>query len=163
MYARGHAGLTLLIFSLLMLPFGVNDGAIIVIILATGLSSIPDIDLRFEIKHRGFTHNILFALIVGVGFGTIFYIGSGEPLFSLLGFLSGFGGVGSHLMGDVITQMKFKPLWPFSKKEIALKFCYAGDKKVNNGFMTAGLIAFGVYILVGTGALQDIISGFGFV
>jgi len=66
LHAEGHAGLTLLIFSFLMTPFGFNKITILVIILATGFFSIPDIDLEYKIKHRGFTHNILFALIVGI-------------------------------------------------------------------------------------------------
>lgn len=160
MHAKGHAGLTLLIFSFLMMPFGFNNYAIFIIILATGLSSIPDIDLEYEIKHRGFTHNILFALIVGIVTGTLFYMGNSNPLYFLIGFLGGFGGIGSHIIGDVLTHMKFKPLWPFSKKEVALKLCYAGDKKVNDGLMTAGITAFILYFLITTGTLKDIITGF---
>ncbi|MCD6331030.1 MAG: hypothetical protein J7L80_02380 [Thermoplasmata archaeon] len=43
MHAKGHAGLTLLIFSFLMMPFGSNEVAIVVILSTTAFSSIPDI------------------------------------------------------------------------------------------------------------------------
>lgn len=71
---KGHAGLTLLVFSVLMLPFGLSENAIVVIVLAAGLSSLPDIDINLEMNHRGYTHNILAALVVGIIFGFLFFL-----------------------------------------------------------------------------------------
>ena len=59
-----------------------------------------------------------------------------------MGFVAGFGGVGSHLIGDAFTYHKFKPLYPFSKKEIAYGLFEASNKKVNNAMLTIGLITF---------------------
>ena len=150
---KGHAGLTLLVVSLLMLPFGLSENAIVVIVLAAGLSSLPDIDINLEIKHRGYTHNIFAALVVGIIFGFLFFYSTSDILWGVMGFTSGFGGVICHLLGDALTPMKFKPLWPFSNVEVGLGWFSSGDKRVNNGFMTMGSIAFILYILVTTGAL----------
>jgi hypothetical protein len=72
MYSKGHTGLTLTIVSLLMLPFGWNDNALIVIGIAAALSALPDIDIKwmrhslslgnkkYRVKHRGkVTHSLL--------------------------------------------------------------------------------------------------------
>lgn len=150
---KRHAGLTLLIFSVLMLPFGRSMDAVLVVSLAAVLSSVPDFDINWEIKHRGYTHNVLAALVVGTLFGLLLAYASSDIWWWLLGFTSGFGGVICHLLGDALTHMKFKPLWPFSNIEVGLGWFSSGDKRVNNGFMTIGSLAFILYILVTTGAL----------
>jgi len=134
--------------------------AIFIIIFATALSSIPDIDLKYGWKHRGITHNIGFALIVGVGIAIIFFYTMNDVMIALTGFIAGFGGAVSHLLGDIITYQSFTPLLPFSKRKIALKYCRADDKKVNDGLMTGGAFAFALYILVVTGSLETIIQNY---
>jgi membrane-bound metal-dependent hydrolase YbcI (DUF457 family) len=137
------------------MPFGVNSLSLFVIFLATGLSALPDIDLRFEskyIKHRGkFTHSLFFAIVAGLLFGFLLYSGNRNFMLFLSGFAGGFGGVGCHLIGDSLTYMKFKPFWPFSQREIAFKLCHANDRRVNDGLMGAGTIALILYFLVGAG------------
>ena len=162
MYSKGHFGLTLLITSLSMIPFGYNEMFVIIIFLSAGLSSLPDIDMELrkkkisimgkpiEIHHRGRTHSILFALIVGVLFGLLFYYGIGTFLWFGVGFVSGFMGVVCHLIGDTFTYHAFKPLWPFSQKEISLGLCYAGDRSVNEGLMGLGFVGFVLYIILTT-------------
>lgn len=157
---NGHFGLTLLIFSVLMLPFGFSEGAIAVMFLAAGLSSLPDIDINLEIKHRGFTHNIFFALVIGIIFGILFSYSTSDILWGIMGFTTGFGGVVCHLLGDAFTSMKFEPLWPFSHRKVGLGWFESGNKQVNDGMMTAGSIVFVLYLLITTGALEEIISPF---
>lgn len=155
---KGHAGLTLLVFSVLMLPFGLSENAIVVIVLAAGLSSLPDIDINWEIKHRGKTHNILAALVAGIIFGFLFSYSTSDILWGVMGFTSGFGGVVCHILGDALTPMKFKPLWPFSDREVGLGWFKSGDKRVNDGMMTAGSLVFVLYLLITSGAFEEIIS-----
>jgi len=109
MHSKGHFGLALFVMSLILLPFGFgNDYLILVIVvLSAGLSSFPDIDLNLGIAHRKYTHNILFAFIMGVFFGIIFGYASGI-WYGLVGFFGGFMGVMLHLLGDVMTRMPFK-------------------------------------------------------
>jgi len=160
MHAKGHFGLSLLVLSLIFLPLGFGPDYIVVIIimLSAGLSSLPDIDLNFEIAHRGFTHNILFAIIAGIAFGLIFGYASGLT-WGAIGFLAGFLGVALHLLGDMMTMMAFKPLWPFSHREIALCWFYADSRAANEGFMSLGIFMFIIYIMVSSGALQSLLGG----
>ena len=157
---HGHAGLTLIIFSFLMMPFGYSFETIFIIILATALSSIPDIDLIYGWKHRDKTHNIGFALVVGGGMSIILFYAMHDIVIVLTGFIAGFGGVISHLLGDIITYKSFAPLVPFSKRKIALKYCKADDNKVNIGLMIGGALAFTLYMLVVTGNLEVMIQNY---
>lgn len=153
----GHTGLTLLIFSFLTLPFGFSKNAVVLIGLAAGLSSLPDIDIRFEIKHGTYTHNILAALIFGAVFGFILFY-AGGLLWGLIGFVAAFGGTMSHLLGDALTHMKFKPLWPFSKVEVGLGRFESGSKQANSRMMKIGTLALIFYLLMSTGALKEIFA-----
>lgn len=162
MYSKGHIGLTLLISSLLMIPFGYNQNSLLIILFSAGLSPLPDIDLEwqkrgFPIHHRGVTHSILFAMIIGVLFGLLLlYVFKGLLWFGT-GFMGGSLGIVSHLIGDCFTYHGFKPLWPFSDREVALKFCSADNKIVNEGLMVIGGLAFMAYLLITTGSLEVLI------
>lgn len=161
MYSEGHAGLTLIIFPLLMIPLGWGDYQIIAIGLAVGVSSLPDIDLKYReygIHHRGVTHSILFAILVGIGLGALFYYNDNQILWFAIGFAGGFGGIMSHLLGDMLTYHAFKPLWPFSDTEKSLGLCRASNKAVNEGLLTAGAVSFVAYFMISTGALSGIIG-----
>ena len=70
---------------------------LITCILMVGLSSIPDLDIQWEIKHRGITHTFLFGIVVGVLFS--FLIGYAYSSFGLvMGFVAGFGLLGVALL-----------------------------------------------------------------
>lgn len=165
MYAKGHSGLTLIIMSLLMLPFPYSDNNLIIIVMSATLSALPDLDLKWQrqgvnIRHRGPTHSILFAVIAGIAFGMLFWYANRTLTWAGMGFLSGFMGVVSHLIGDMFTHHAFKPLWPISSKETALHLTRAGNKAANDGLATAGSVAFILYILNGQGVLTDILTMF---
>ena len=160
MYSKGHSGLTLLLVSLLMLPFGENQNALIIIVLSAGLSALPDIDMELRkkvgfIHHRGVTHSILFAIVSGLVLGGLFFYTHNTLMWAGIGFLSAFFGVVSHLIGDSFTYHAFKPLWPFSDREVHLGICRASDKSVNEGLMTAGGIALIAYYLITTGSIKS--------
>ncbi|KXA91824.1 hypothetical protein AKJ65_08340 [candidate division MSBL1 archaeon SCGC-AAA259E19] len=48
--------------------------------------------------------------------------------FGLVGFFGGFGGILSHLLGDLFTYQEFKPLWPFSNNKISFKWFSSKDR-----------------------------------
>ena len=146
------------IFSLIMLPLGYSNEKVLLILMASMLSFIPDIDVQLELRHRTYTHNILAGILVGLGIGTLFY--SIRTDYFFLGFLSGFGGVMSHIMGDIIagqkpdgSPWKLKVLWPFSNREIGLGIVKSSNKEVNRGLLYMGIIAFVLYILITQGLL----------
>ena len=158
MQAKGHFGLTLLVLSIFALPFefGLDNTIIIIIFLSAILSSLPDIDLKFAIPHRTVTHSILFAIIIGFIFGILLGYSSGI-VYSLIGFISGFLGIMTHLLGDLMTYQSFNTLWPFKQKELSYRLFSADSEVANNGFFTLGWIMFILYILISSGALQSFI------
>jgi inner membrane protein len=142
---EGHAGLSLILFSPFLFLFktlGVEVSYILVTgFLMVGLSSIPDLDINFEMKHRGITHTLLFGTIVGIIFSILLGFSFGNLMGWIMGFIAGFGGTASHLLGDAMTYMPFKPLYPFSDKEISFGFFGASDRGVNKAMLTIGAIA----------------------
>ena len=153
MHGKGHFGLTLLILSIAFIPLGTgpNQEIVAIILLSAIFSSLPDIDIKFGLPHRKFTHSILFALIIGLILGIFF--GYSNLIMGVVGFLAGFLGVMIHLLGDAMTYMAFKPLWPFDNREIAFGFFPANSEIANKGFLALGFIAFFGYIIVTSGAL----------
>jgi len=142
-----------------MLLFGENQNALIIIVLSAGLSALPDIDMELRkqvefIHHRGVTHSILFAIMSGLIIGGLFFYTHRTLIWAGMGFLSAFLGVVSHLIGDSFTYHAFKPLWPFSDREVSLGFCRASDKSVNEGLMTVGGIVFIAYFLITSGSFS---------
>ncbi len=147
---HGHAGLTLILFSFLMMPFGYSSKAILIIIFATISSLLPDVDLLCGWSHRRKTHNLAFAAIIGLISAIIFFFYLHDLIIALGGFMAGFGGVISHLLGDIITYKSFKPLAPLSKRKTALRYCKSDDKKVNSWLVIGGVLSFFFYLLVVT-------------
>ena len=164
MYQKGHSGLTLFIMSVLFwfLPFSTNS--LTMIVLAGGLSALPDYDLIWQrqglpIKHRGITHSILFAIFAGVAFAVMFWYANRTLLWAWMGFVSGFMAVVSHMIGDTFTHHPFKALYPFSQKEYgAFHWTSANNKAANEGLMTLGSTTFVLYLMKGTGVLKDLLN-----
>ncbi len=162
---KGHVGLSLFIFSLLMIPFGLNVITLAFIIIAVLFSSLPDTDLiKFiPLEHRSLTHNvtfgIIFAAILGGIIGLLTAIYFSYTLGILVGlavFLGVVGGVLSHLLGDIIaglrydgTPWKIKLARPFSDKSIGYGVFLATDEKVNSIFLKVGGLAFLFYLTFG--------------
>ena len=144
MIREGHTGLTLtVVFSTYIL---LNLRGIIFMldaILITMLSTLPDIDIRLEISHRKYTHNILFAVIIGIIISTLYYY-LNLPLFH--GFIVGFSSVILHILGDVMTYMKFNPLYPFLNCEIGLGLFKSDNKVVNFASLFTGIVVLLAYL-----------------
>ena len=152
MYPEGHFGLTLALASILMIPFGDTPESTYFIIIATLLASLPDIDLAWQrkgipIHHRGPTHSILFALVCGVLSGIVMVYLYKNWVYFFIGLGAGLVGIMSHLIGDVLTYMAFKPLWPFSKKEISFGLFSAANETVNKAMVALGVLCFVIYAM----------------
>jgi len=158
MYFRGHVGLTLLTLSFFMYVFDFKGHQyLLIILLAAALSSLPDIDIRLELPHRKYTHNVFVALVISIGFGYLTYILIHD--FSL-GFSSMFIALILHIIGDLMTYKPFKPLAPFQRRASSFRLFHSSNKYVNNGFLILGIIAFLIYVVyVFTGLrLGEVIS-----
>jgi len=150
MYSEGHAGLTLAISSLMMIPFGDTYETTIFIVVATLLASLPDIDLSLQrkgypIHHRGPTHSILAAILCGVAAACVLFYLYKTWIYVIIGLGAGFTGITTHLLGDMLTHMAFKPLWPFRDTEISLGLVSAANQEANNAMVILGIICAAIY------------------
>ena len=57
-------------------------------------------------------------------------------------FWGGFGGTLAHILGDVFTYMRFRPLWPLSSREVGLGWFRAINERVNRFFAKLGSSCF---------------------
>lgn len=145
MNREGHIGLTLVVTSLIFQVVNVRfQEGILLILLSSSLSALPDMDLRLEIKHRRYTHNLIVATLVSILIGLLTnHVGLG---FSL-GFMACLSGFLCHIASDLLTYSSFPPLWPVVKKEVSLKFFKSNDKTVNSLSMLTGALLFLVFVL----------------
>jgi len=142
---KGHAGLNLLLTSLTALALGLSGWLVnAVIIFSTILSTLPDIDLKLELPHRKYTHNVLFALLAGSAAGIVTSVlGFGFEI----GFYSLCVGVLTHILGDLLTYRAFAPLYPLIRRKLSLKLFHSSDKYVNSVFLLLGSAAYFVYLV----------------
>ena len=135
--------LTIVGLALYMLNF-TSPSYLLLLMLSAFFSVLPDIDLKLEVKHRRYTHNILMALSVSLLVGLLTqYVNLGF----MLGFMSCLLGFLCHITGDLLTYMAFPPLWPFVKKEISLRLFSSSNKVVNGLFMVLGVMILIFYVL----------------
>jgi len=151
MYPPGHVGLTALLFAPLVCWFrlrGRREAATECLLVAIGLSLLPDIDkLLPGLVHRGVTHTLLAAVVAGVLVALLFasfaeYSPGLGPEHPAVCYLVGAAGVVCHLVGDVITPMGIKPLYPSSQQVYSLELVQASSPAANL-----------LLVIVGTGAL----------
>jgi len=148
MRTDGHLGLNLLLASpiVLMYPGDLTDRSLwTFLIFFLGMCAWPDIDLKFELKHRSYTHTLLGCFIFGLISVFIVIFARMEYIFQ--GFAGGFLGSLGHILGDLMTYMKFKPLWPISNREVALGLFRSNNRKVNRLFGKIGAIVFGLTLV----------------
>lgn len=161
MHREGHIGVGLLLYSpvaFLLVDFGLSEVFALGMVGMGFWSIAPDVDMRLPTRHRGPTHTFLAAGVAGVLTAVVaVYLastgtgGGGDIVLrnSILanlaaagfGFLIGFYGVVSHLIGDVVTMAGIRPWKPFSNRKHGLRLVLAKNKRVNQGLMTTGGMA----------------------
>ena len=152
MYPRGHIGIALTAYA----PFAVALTSDPLLALGAGLFTVacgllPDIDSLdgVPLTHRGITHTVGFAALVGVVGAWMF---SHSPIDNpALGFVLGVVGTGSHLVADWLNPMGVSPWYPVLDRRLSLEFCDAGDPTVNRLLLALGglltLLAIGAALL----------------
>jgi len=163
-YRAGHLGISLLVVA----PVGyllVSLDAPVAALVTGGamlwLAMLPDVDHRLPlVEHRGPTHSLLFAGLVGGAFAAIGLLLSslgggalGPELLGLdqfsnvglaaFGFAVGFLGVLAHLLGDLLTPAGVNLFWPVPT-EYSLYITRADNTLANIGLFLLGVFAVGV-------------------
>ena len=142
---RGHAGLNLAVLSIIGMLFNFYDIHYgIIVAVSTIFSSLPDVDLKLEIGHRKFTHNVWFALAFSAlfGYGTYYIIHDFTLGFSIM-----FSALIIHIVGDLMTYKPFNPFAPFTHGSYSFKLFKSSSKAVNNSLMVLGAIMYLMYVV----------------
>jgi len=165
MYRTGHMGINMILYAPILFVLVALDfiiTGILGLVIMIYFASLPDMDLsHWFLKHRGFTHTYVFALIVGTVFGAFGLIissagmnagileqstwnQSGLPVGA---FFLGVYVIVGHIIGDIITpagvrpfaKPRFIPNLPiFWDKQYSLSLVYAKNTLANGGFLLIG-------------------------
>ncbi|MFB6089495.1 MAG: metal-dependent hydrolase [Halobellus sp.] len=158
MYRKGHYGVSLLVFApVAFVLLALDRGGLAVV---TGgamlwLAMLPDLDHRIPgIPHRGPTHSLLFAGLVGAVFaivgvalsdavgGSLSTVAvAGGVSIAVLGFAVGALAVVAHLVGDALTPAGVNFLWPLSGRTYSLGLWRADNAIANYGLFAVGVFA----------------------
>lgn len=160
-YRTGHLGIALFVTATvgsLLVAAGAPSGALLTGLVLVSLATVPDVDHHLPlITHRGPTHSLLFAVLVGGalgGGGRLLIRFGGSNLSSLLlpldgvfglgigryGFLIGFLAIIAHLFGDVLTPAGVPLFWP-APTAYSLKLVQSDDLIRNYGLLVLGSVA----------------------
>lgn len=163
MFKIGHWGMSLLVWApvaFVLLRMGYPALALIGGTIMLVFSRLPDKDHELPlIDHRGITHTLLFAVLIGGVVAVPSYllgasgielagldIGSAvglDPAFGLglFGFATGTLAIGAHLLADALTPAGVPLLYPLSGWEFSFYFVQASNTLANYGLFVLGLVA----------------------
>ena len=157
MHRLGHYGVALGVYAplmtiLLLLGAPLLAGlGLMGILLATRW---PDIDLKLPfITHRGPTHTVWFAGLVGFLYAGLFSplspLHAGHPyVVPAFGFLIGFLSIGSHLLADAITPSGVTPFYPLKRNHYTADLTTADSRVANILLLLIGMTALSLASLV---------------
>ncbi len=151
MHKVGHHGAAMLGYApiIALLDPGQRWLAVLGLPLALVAARLPDLDQRLPfVPHRGPTHTIWFALVLGLG-----AMVAGQSILpegpvlvqtgvaAILAF-----GVVTHLVSDAVTPAGVRPFWPVWDRSISLPLCRAEDPVANWILFVGGLLALGTVL-----------------
>lgn len=159
MYREGHIGFNALLYAPfvpLVSRYWSLELAVVGAVLAIGLANLPDIDQPLpRIRHRGPTHTLWFALLVGLaaGVGTALVVPS-TPVDFRFGFVVGTASILAHLAGDIVTPMGISPLAPLSRTHVTLDWFKSKNGRINKSVLFVGTVALlgSLLLTIGRGA-----------
>jgi inner membrane protein len=159
MYRTGHYGAGLLAYAPLCAlllatgrPILAGAGAV----LSLGLSMVPDWDHWLPLlSHRGFTHTVWFALLVGLLLGAAGWsLGSHletatRSILAAFGLVLGVLAILAHVLADALTPMGVRPFAPLCEDTVSLRVMRAGSPVGNGLLLVLGVLAAGGAIVAG--------------
>lgn len=157
----GHLGAALLAFAPVGLALAAADAVGLAAVGAGGavvLVMLPDYDMRIPlVAHRGVTHTLLFAAVVGLVAGAgagwlgvrtgvafeapVDVYGAGVASLSVYAALVATLTVVSHLAADALTPAGVPLFWPVSDDRVSLGVVRADNTLANYGLLVAGALA----------------------
>lgn len=149
MYQFGHYGASLLAYAplgTLVSVAGYETAAIVGGIACVALSTVPDCDHRVPfLEHRGPTHTLVFALLVGTALAAAAAVLVDAPSPSAdvglvaFAFVVGALSIVSHLLADALTPMGIRPFWPVSSRRYTVNVTPAKNPVANYALFAAGV------------------------
>ncbi|AHF99901.1 metal-dependent hydrolase [Halostagnicola larsenii XH-48] len=150
MYRFGHFGVALLAYA----PLGVGvalagaEGlAVVGGLVCVSLSTFPDCDHDVPfLEHRGITHTLGFAVLVGVvlaAAASVLLTGTLSSSVSLIvpfAFVVGTLSILSHLLADAITPMGIRPFRPVSSYHYTAELTPAANPVANYALFAIGVV-----------------------
>lgn len=162
MYQLGHYGAALLAYAPLGAAVslaGHEPAAVVGGLVCVGLSTLPDCDHQLPlIDHRGPTHTLLFAGLVGAALAGIVAVlgdasaaplavgGTDDTLLAAFAFVVGALAIVSHLLADALTPMGIRPFWPVSRRHYTLEVTRAANTIANYALFVIGVGAVAVAV-----------------
>lgn len=158
MYPNGHRGISLGLFApvaLLLVHGGFTPLAVLGGLVVVGLARLPDKDQNLPfVKHRGITHTVWFALVVGLvvgaGCSVVAEVAGLDPLLLFaFGTFAGAYGIVGHILGDVITPAGVRPFAPLRSTKYSFGVVKAANPIANYLFLAVGGSLYGAALLYG--------------
>ncbi|WP_049925844.1 metal-dependent hydrolase [Halopiger goleimassiliensis] len=149
MYQFGHYGAALLLYAPVGAAVALGGAETVAIlggVVCVSLSTLPDVDHRLPlVDHRGVTHTVGFAILVGAGVAAATAILIDASTLAVdaaivgFAFLVGTLSIGSHLLADALTPMGIRPFWPLSRRRYTLEVTRAANPIANYVLFGLGL------------------------
>lgn len=167
MYKNGHYGAALLAYAPLgtaTLLFGFPNAAVAGGVATVALATVPDLDMKIpSIAHRGPTHTVQFAVLVGAVLATVALavaVTSEMPPITtagsvVFGFVTGSLAIGSHIAADALTPMGVEPFGA-DGPHYSLGWVRAANRLANYALLGLGLSA----TVVGAWLAEAVGAGF---
>jgi inner membrane protein len=150
-YRAGHYGVALLVYAPVGVTLAVGGRSAAAVVgggVVLALTPLPDYDQRVPfVEHRGVTHTLLFAGLVGAGTGGAAGALTGAPALGALGFGFGALAVLAHLLADALTPAGIRPLWPLSSRSYSLALTTAANPVANYLLFALGVFATAAAVL----------------
>jgi inner membrane protein len=156
-YRTGHYGVSLLAYAPVGLALVLAGRPTVAVAAGAGvlwLATLPDVDHRIPgVPHRGPTHSLAFAALVGAVLGGAALLGGralgvSDPA-GVAGLAAAVGvfGVCAHLVGDVLTPAGVRLFWPVGP-EFSVSLTNADSTVWNYGLFALGVGATAAATLV---------------
>jgi len=155
-YQNGHYGAALLTIApigTVLIAVGLVELAVAAGAVAVALAMVPDLDQRMPgITHRGPTHTIWFALVVGVitAITAVVLATAGPVLSAVTGFVVGASTIGSHIAADALTPAGVRPWRPVDNTHYSLDVVKAKNPLANYALLGLGVAGAALAAWVGS-------------